>query len=64
MKSLILILAAILALATGGMAWHHHKYHWRDKAQVQHVDQSQKYKLSDDETRLRIYQDLEEKGKP
>lgn len=68
MTRIILLLVLILALATGvggiigGMAWHHHKYHGHDKAQVQHVDQSQKYKLSDDETRLKIHEDyLKEK---
>ena len=42
------------------MAWHHHKYsHGHDRPAV---DQSQKYKMSDDEVRLKIHEDyLKEK---
>lgn len=57
----LLVILSLLGGGAGGVAWHHHKYHGHDKAQVQHVDQSQKYKLSDDETRRQIDQDMEEK---
>ena len=56
------VVSTLIALSGGGaMAWHHHKYHGHDKPAVQ---QSQQYKMSDEETRLKIHQDIEEKGQP
>ena len=43
----------------GGMAWHHHKYSYGHGRPAVH--QQQQYKMSDDETRRQIDQDMEEK---
>jgi hypothetical protein len=56
-----LVIASLLGIGGGGMAWHHHKYHGHDHDRSA-VEQSQKYKMSDDETRLKIHEDyLKEK---
>ena len=55
------IIAGIITLSGGGgAAWHHNKYHGHDHDGPA-VEHSQKYKMSDDETRLKIQQDIEEK---
>jgi hypothetical protein len=62
-KEAIFLLAAIVSII-GGMAWHHHKYH-HSQAQEQAVERERQknlYKMRDDETRLKIYQNMEERG--
>ena len=55
-----LLIASLLGVGGGGIAWLHNKYHGHDHDRPA-VEHSQKYKMSDDETRLEIHHDLEEK---
>ena len=56
----IAVTTLIGSSGAGGMAWHHHKYSYGHDRPA--VEQSQKYKMSDDETRLKIHEDyLKEK---